>query len=85
VRISRHRLQAHERPIRLLVGVDGSGNAGEAVQAVAARNWPAGTEARAVGVIDSRVSVAAATTLEGTIPAAIEDECRNCVSRAKGE
>jgi len=81
VRISRHR-SPQSRSIRILLGVDGSNNARAAVQAVATRNWPAGTEARAVGVIDSRVSVAAATTLEGTIPTVFEDECHCGMSRA---
>jgi nucleotide-binding universal stress UspA family protein len=74
VRISRHRLHSQERPIRLVVGVDGSDNARIAVQAIAARAWPAGTEARVVGVLDSRIPLAAAGTLEGAIPVAIEEE-----------
>jgi nucleotide-binding universal stress UspA family protein len=53
VRISRHRLHSQERAIRLLIGVDGSAGSEAAVKAVAARNWPRGTEARVVGVVDS--------------------------------
>jgi nucleotide-binding universal stress UspA family protein len=48
VRISRHRLHSQERATRVLIGVDGSSDARTAVAAVAARNWPAGAEARVV-------------------------------------
>ena len=85
VRISRHHLHLPERAIRVLVGVDGSDNARTAVQAVAARNWPPGTEARAVGVLDARIPIAAATTLEGCIPSAMEDEYRRRMSEAVHE
>jgi nucleotide-binding universal stress UspA family protein len=82
LRISRHHLHTQERPIRLLIGVDGSENCQTAVRAVAARNWPAGTEARVVGVVDTRVSVACATTPLGAMPVDIEDECRLRMSLA---
>ena len=82
VRISRHHLHSQERPVRLLLAIDGSKTAGAVVQEVVARNWPNGTECRVVGVIDSRIALAAATTLEGTIPVAIEDESRRCLSKA---
>ena len=82
VRISRHHLHPQDRPIRLLIGVDGSSNAESAVRAVAARQWPAGTEARAVGVMDSRIAVAAACTPEGVMPTDIEEECRGRLARA---
>jgi nucleotide-binding universal stress UspA family protein len=85
VRIGRHHLHSQERSIRLLIGVDGSDNARTAVKAVAARNWPAGTEARVVGVLDSRIQVAAATTLEGTIPVIFEEESRRRLSGAVHE
>jgi nucleotide-binding universal stress UspA family protein len=85
VRISRHRLHSQERSIRSLIAVDGSDNARAAVTAVAERNWPTGAEARVVGVLDSRIAVAAATTLEGTIPVAIEDEFRRRMSQAVHE
>jgi len=47
VRISRHHLHSQERIIRLLIGVDESANSAAMVRTVAARNWPAKTEARA--------------------------------------
>lgn len=82
VRISRHHLHSQEQPIRLLIAVDGSENSKAAAQTVAARTWPPGTEARAVGVLDSRIALAAATTLEGTIPVVFEDEARKCLAQA---
>jgi len=82
VRISRHRLHAQDRHIRVLIGVDGSDNSTAAVRAVAARNWPSGTQVRVVGAFDPRVRIAAATTLEGTVPAAIETESKRCLSEA---
>jgi len=85
VRISRHRLHAQERSIRLLLAVNESNNARVAANTVAKRNWPAGAEARVVGVLDSGIALAAATTLEGTIPVAIEDEYRRCMSKAVHE
>jgi nucleotide-binding universal stress UspA family protein len=54
VRVSRGRIQkpgesgAAVRPVRLIIGVDGSEDAEAAVDAVAARKWPAGSEARIV-------------------------------------
>jgi nucleotide-binding universal stress UspA family protein len=40
-------------PVRLVVGVDGSAGAEAAVEAVAARSWPAGSEVRLVSVLDT--------------------------------
>lgn len=75
VRIGRHHLHSQERPIRLLIGVDVSNDAKAALQAVAARNWPAGTEARAVGVIDCASSLAQPPTLTSeAIPAVPEEK-----------
>lgn len=59
VRISR----SHPRPLpghapKLLVATDGSDPATAAVQAVAARTWPKGTEACVVAVVDLRLSTA---------------------------
>jgi nucleotide-binding universal stress UspA family protein len=44
VRVARGRALPEDAPIRIIVGVDGSAGAEEAVHAVARRNWPAGTE-----------------------------------------
>lgn len=48
VRIARGRAEESEAPIRLIVGVDGSKGAEAAVNAVAERHWPKGSEARIV-------------------------------------
>jgi nucleotide-binding universal stress UspA family protein len=85
VRVSRHHLHSQYRPIRLLIGVDGSQHAKAAVRQVAARNWPSDTKVRVIGVLDSNLPIAAATTLEGTVPVAIEDECRTRLVRALRE
>jgi nucleotide-binding universal stress UspA family protein len=48
VRVARGRIKEPGTPVRLIVGVDGSKDAEAAVEAVAARKWPAGSEARIV-------------------------------------
>jgi len=48
VRVARGRIEEPGTPVRLIVGVDGSKDAEAAVEAVAARKWPAGSEARIV-------------------------------------
>jgi len=40
------------RPLRLLVGVDGSSESAAAVQSVAMRTWPAGTTVKVVAAVD---------------------------------
>lgn len=52
VRIARGQSKAAAVPIRLLLGVDGSSGAQEAVKALAARPWPQGTQVCAVVAID---------------------------------
>ena len=48
VRVARGRIEEPNTPVRLIVGFDGSKGAEAAVEAVAARKWPAGSEARIV-------------------------------------
>jgi nucleotide-binding universal stress UspA family protein len=48
VRVARGRIEEPDTPVRLIIGVDGSKDAEAAVGAVAARKWPAGSEARIV-------------------------------------
>src|SRR5215468_5005195 len=48
VRVARGRIEESATPVRLIIGVDGSNDAEAAVEAVAARKWPAGSEARIV-------------------------------------
>jgi nucleotide-binding universal stress UspA family protein len=48
VRVARGRIEEPDTPVRLIVGFDGSKGAEAAVEAVAARKWPASSEARIV-------------------------------------
>jgi nucleotide-binding universal stress UspA family protein len=48
VRVARGRIVEPDTPVRLIIGFDGSRGAISAVEAVAARKWPAGSEARIV-------------------------------------
>lgn len=52
VRIARGRVDEPNSPVRIIVGTDGSPASEEALRAVAARNWPAGTEVKVVMVDD---------------------------------
>lgn len=65
VRIGRYSVRESERPVRLIVGVDGSEDAERAVKAVAARQWPRGSEARVIAAIDNRMSVVFAPLIPG--------------------
>jgi nucleotide-binding universal stress UspA family protein len=55
VRIVRRSSQERSGPIRLLIAFDGSADAAHAQRAVAGGNWPAGTLARVIGVVDAAV------------------------------
>jgi nucleotide-binding universal stress UspA family protein len=48
VRIARGRLEEHGTPVRIIIGIDGSKYAKSAVEVVASRYWPKGTEVRLV-------------------------------------
>ncbi|MFN7948093.1 MAG: universal stress protein [Blastocatellia bacterium] len=48
VRIARGKHRSPDAPVRIIIGVDGSKGADAAIRAVAAREWPAGSEARLV-------------------------------------
>jgi nucleotide-binding universal stress UspA family protein len=48
VRVARGRIEEPGTPVRLIIGIDGSKGAEAAIEAVAARKWPAGSEARIV-------------------------------------
>jgi nucleotide-binding universal stress UspA family protein len=56
VRVARTGPTPRPSIVRLIVGIDGSPDAALAVSAVAARAWPAGTEARVVTAIDNTLS-----------------------------
>jgi nucleotide-binding universal stress UspA family protein len=53
VRIARGQPKKSDSPARIVVGVDGSPGSEEAARAVAAREWPAGSEVRIVAVFDT--------------------------------
>jgi nucleotide-binding universal stress UspA family protein len=55
VRVARGRIEVEDSPARIIVGVDGSPGSEAAVQAVAARQWPSGSEARVIIVEDPLV------------------------------
>ena len=55
VRVARERQRQQNAPIRFLIGVDGSSDAEAAVRAVAARHWPAGSEARVITAVDTQM------------------------------
>jgi nucleotide-binding universal stress UspA family protein len=58
VRVGRNPTADDGVPVRVLVGVDGSPGAEAAVQAVAKREWPSGTEINVIGVTDPSVPLA---------------------------
>lgn len=53
VRVARGRVEVEPSPVRLIVGVDGSGGAKAAVREVASRAWPAGTDVKVIAVEDA--------------------------------
>jgi nucleotide-binding universal stress UspA family protein len=55
VRIAHAPVRERPGPIRLLVALDTSPDAAHALRAVASRFWPAGTEARVIGVVNPDV------------------------------
>lgn len=57
VRIGRAQVHDGSRPIRLIVGTDGSEDAERALAAVAARHWPPGSEARIITALDQHMSL----------------------------
>ena len=61
VRVARERKEYNGRPLRLIVGFDGSTDAQAAVFEVASRSWPKDTEIRVVTAVDQRMLSAIAT------------------------
>jgi nucleotide-binding universal stress UspA family protein len=57
VRVARGRDIAQDAPIRLIIGVDGSAGSVAAVQAMAARSWPDGTEIQLLAALEPRMSI----------------------------
>jgi nucleotide-binding universal stress UspA family protein len=66
---------AAERPVRVVLGVDGSTHSALAVSAVASRAWPAGTEVMVVAVLDAKFWTAMASS--GRSPWAWLDESKD--------
>lgn len=58
VRIGRDVAKRAGKPVRLLIGVDGSVGSAAAVSALSMRHWPPGSEVKVVVAIDSAVSTA---------------------------
>jgi len=52
VRVARPQDRGPGSPVKIIIGIDGSPGADAAVQAVAARNWPKGSEARLLTSVD---------------------------------
>lgn len=58
VRVARSsRTKDVNSPVRLVIGTDGSPDAGAAIEAVAARSWPKGSEARIISALDTVLAV----------------------------
>ena len=53
VRVARGRVEVDKLPVRIIVGIDGSTNSQAALNAVAGRSWPKGTEVRLVAALDT--------------------------------
>lgn len=52
VRVARHQAREKDSPVRIIIGVDGSEGSQAAVQRVAARVWPKGSEVRLITSVD---------------------------------
>jgi len=57
VRVARTRPKKVEESLRILVGVDGSTYSNRAIEAVAERHWPKGTQVRLLTVVDTVMAV----------------------------
>jgi nucleotide-binding universal stress UspA family protein len=71
VRVARSRPTEPNRPLRILIGVDGSKEADLAVRTVASRQWPDGTDIRLVMVVNPSIisSIEQAAAIAGAAPA----------------
>ncbi|MCI0423122.1 MAG: universal stress protein [Acidobacteria bacterium] len=58
VRVGRGRVLPSNSPVRIVIGVDGSPGSEVAVRAVTGRSWPASSQARVIGVLDSMMVTA---------------------------
>lgn len=71
VRVARGRVEEHS-PVRIIVAIDGSAGAEAAVRAVAARNWPAQSEAKVV-VVDDPIEAGTVGELIAGVPESLAD------------
>lgn len=63
VRVGRRLTTPANSSVRIVIGMDGSPDAELAVDAVARRVWPAGSEARLITVLDTRLAQAVASLI----------------------
>jgi nucleotide-binding universal stress UspA family protein len=68
VRIARTSTKNANDPVRILIGVDQSSDSNAAVDAVCSRNWPKGSEAGVLAVVDTVMPI----NSESTDPAAMK-------------
>lgn len=71
VRVARGRVE-EPSPVRIIVGIDGSAGAEAAVRAVAARNWPAQSEAKVV-IVDDPIGPTVVGELIPGVPQLVAD------------
>ena len=64
VRVARGRMVEEDRPVRIVIGIDGSTNSQAALNAVAQRSWPKGSEVRLVAALDTVLCLGAASDEE---------------------
>jgi len=73
VRVARSRRSQADVPPRIVLGLDGSPGAAAALSAVSMRNWPSGTEVRAVVAVDVRLATVLPTmTPDIVLPPALD-------------
>jgi nucleotide-binding universal stress UspA family protein len=67
VRVARGRVGIDERHVRIIVGIDGSTNSQAAVNAIAERSWPRGSEVRLIAALDTVLCLSATSDESQTI------------------
>lgn len=72
VRVARGRIEVDPAPVRIVIGFDGTRGASAAVDAVASRSWPGGSEVRLVAATDP-ISPSAIGRFVPPINDAVED------------
>lgn len=68
VRVARGKIEVDEAAPRIVIGFDGSYGADAAVEAVAARQWPHGTEIKLAAITDISFGIEASMMAAGTGP-----------------